>query len=207
MTIKLKVYSDYTCPYCYLAETAIERAAEYKDVSVEWKPFEVHPDPSHHKTVREWSRDWEAAVFPHARELGKEIMVPDLPSLPNTSLAHIGFIYAKERAKDKLYSQLVFSAFFKQGKDIGNKEVLVQIAAQTGMDRTGFLQALSSKGYKEKLERELQEARADQITGAPTIVIGERVLKGLYPQAAIEKAIRCTIRDQKMQFCEGDECH
>ncbi|MED2973670.1 Predicted dithiol-disulfide isomerase, DsbA family [Bacillus sp. OV194] len=206
MTIKLKVYSDYTCPYCYLAETAIKRAVEGKDVKVEWKPFELHPFPSDRKAIKEWSADWETSVLPHARELGRTINTPDLPALPYTGLAHQGFIYAKEQGKDQLYSQLVFSAFFEKGKDIEKKDVLAEIAMEAGLDRSGFLSALSSEEFKEKLVREQGEAKEDNITAAPTIVIGERVLKGLYPQASIEKAIRCTIRDQKMQFCEGDEC-
>ena len=46
MTVTIWVYSDYVCPYCFLAEFPLKEAVEGKDVTVEWMPFELRPEPT-----------------------------------------------------------------------------------------------------------------------------------------------------------------
>ncbi|MFP3821891.1 DsbA family protein, partial [Bacillus sp. SIMBA_008] len=46
MTLQIKVYSDYVCPFCYVGKAAFEEAIKDKDVQVEWMPFELRPSPS-----------------------------------------------------------------------------------------------------------------------------------------------------------------
>ncbi|MBB5325629.1 putative DsbA family dithiol-disulfide isomerase [Anoxybacillus tepidamans] len=46
MTLSIKVYSDYVCPYCFLAKKPLEDAVQNKDVNIEWMPFELRPKPS-----------------------------------------------------------------------------------------------------------------------------------------------------------------
>ncbi|MDN4523768.1 DsbA family oxidoreductase [Fictibacillus fluitans] len=207
MTVKLKVYSDFTCPYCYLAESVIQRAQEGRDVELEWVPLELHPFPSPTKEWKDMKESWESSVLPHAKELGITIKHPVAASIPYTHLAHQGYIYAKEQGRAQDYVKRVFSALFTEGQDIGSEHVLTEIAEQSGLDRDSFHAVLNSEEYELKLNRIRERVKAENITAAPTMVIGDRMLKGLYPQKAVEKAIRCGIRDEKMHFCEGDECY
>ncbi|MDM5198520.1 DsbA family protein [Fictibacillus enclensis] len=207
MTVKLKVYSDFTCPYCYIAESVIQRAAEGKDVELEWVPLELHPFPSPTKEWKDVKESWKSSVLPYAKELGITIKHPEETSLPYTHLALQGYIYAKEQGRAQDYVKRVFSALFEEGRDIGSKHILTEIAEQSGLDQDSFRAVLDSEEYDQKLNQIREEIKTENITAAPTMVIGDRKLKGLYPQKAIEKAIRCGIRDEKMQFCEGDECH
>ncbi|SDM57437.1 Predicted dithiol-disulfide isomerase, DsbA family [Fictibacillus solisalsi] len=207
MTVKLKVYSDFTCPYCYLAESVIQSAAEGKDVELEWVPLELHPFPSPTKEWKDVKESWESSVLPYAKELGITIKHPEATSLPYTHLALQGYIYAKEQGRAQDYVKRVFTAFFEEGKDIGSKDILTEIAEQSGLNQDSFRSVLDSDEYDRKLNEIREEIKAENITAAPTMVIGERRLKGLYPQKAVEKAIRCGIRDEKMHFCEGDECY
>lgn len=85
--------------------------------------------------------------------------------------------------------------------------MLREIAEEVGLDGEIFQQALESREFKMEREMYLQQANEElQIKAVPTIFIGDRVLKGLHPQANIERALRGAIRDAKFEFCEGDEC-
>lgn len=207
MTIKIKVYSDFVCPYCFLAETLIRNAAEEKNIEAEWIPFELHPHPSKQMETKAMKEIWNSSILPLAEALDKTIKLPELQAFPYTHLAHQGFLYAKDQGKEKQYLQYVFQGFFVLGKDIGEEKVLAELAEKAGLEKEAFLEALKSEEYRKELENIREEAVKENITAVPTIIVGDRVLKGFSSQAAIEKAIRCTIRDQKMQFCDGDECY
>ena len=78
MSLKIKVYSDYVWPYCYLAEFPLQEAVRGKDVEVEWMPFELRPEP--HPTLRPegdyLQRAWQQSVYPLARQMGVPITLP-----------------------------------------------------------------------------------------------------------------------------------
>jgi predicted DsbA family dithiol-disulfide isomerase len=209
MTIPIKVYSDFVCPYCFLAETPLLKAIEGKDVTIEWMPYELRPYPQ--ETLKpEGSyiqRAWYESVLPLARKLGIEMILPEVSPQPHTHLAHEGLLFSKKYGKEKDYAHRVFTSFYQEGKDIGQIAVLRKIAEESGLDGLAFEEALSSRTFSNEREEYLRKANVEeQITAVPTMFIGDRVLKGLHPQANIERALRGAIRDEKMEYCEGDEC-
>ncbi|WNB90717.1 DsbA family protein [Bacillus sp. NEB1478] len=209
MPIPIKVYSDFVCPYCFLAETPLLKAIEGKDVTIEWIPFELHPYPQ--ETLKpEGSyiqRSWYESVLPLAKKLGVEMILPDVSPQPHTHYAHEGLLFSKRHGKEKEYAHRVFTSFYQEGKDIGTIEVLRNIAEEVGMDGRAFEESLHSREFRSEREEYLRMASEEgDITAVPTMCIGDRVLKGLHPQANIERALRGAVRDEKMEFCEGDEC-
>lgn len=209
MTIKIKVYSDFVCPYCFLAETPLLEATKDKDVDIEWMPYELRPYPQ--KTLRPeddyLQRAWQESVQPLSKKMGVEMILPDVSPQPHTYYAHEGLLFAKKHQKEKVYAQLVFKSFYQEGKDIGQVAVLREIAEGVGLDGEAFQKALDSREFSKERAEYLRQANEELgITAVPTIFIGDRVLKGLHPQANIERALRGAIRDMKYEFCEGDEC-
>src|SRR5436190_12364789 len=93
MPLKIKVYSDYVCPFCYLAEVPLREAIRGKDVEVEWMPFELRPEPQ--PTLRPegdyLQRAWLQSVYPIARRMGVPIKLPALSPQPHTHLAFEGY--------------------------------------------------------------------------------------------------------------------
>lgn len=209
MTIKIKVYSDFVCPYCYLAEKSLLEATRDKDVEIEWMPYELRPYPQ--ETLKPegdyLQRSWQESVQPLSKKMGVQMILPDVSPQPHTHLAHEGLLFAKRQGKEKEYSHQVFKAFYQKGKNIGEVSVLRVIAEEVGLDGEIFQQALESRQFKNERELFLKQANEElKIKAVPTIFIGDRVLKGLHPQANIERALRGAIRDTKFEFCEGDEC-
>jgi predicted DsbA family dithiol-disulfide isomerase len=182
MSLLIKVFSDYVCPYCFLAEQPLEEATAGKDVRVEWMPFELRPEPT--PTLRPeddyLQKAWTESVYPLAKEMGVKIVLPRVSPQPHSRLAFEGYQYAKERGQANQYNHRIFRAFFLEERDIGRIDVLVRLAAELGLDAADFREAIETGRYehahRDALRHAYEEAR---ITVVPTVVIGKRTLQGM----------------------------
>jgi predicted DsbA family dithiol-disulfide isomerase len=193
MTVKIKVYSDFVCPFCYIAETPLEEAIKGKDVEVEWMPYELRPYPN--PTLRPEDeylpRVWNQSVYPMAAQYGVQMVLPRVSPQPHTHLAFEGFQYAKEHGKANEYNHRMFKAFFQEELDIGRVDVLVKLAGELGLNEAEFRQALDSRKYREVHQEALRHAFNEaQITAVPTIIIGETVLRGARSKETLEQTIQ-----------------
>ena len=192
MSVKIRVYSDYVCPFCYLAEIPLREAVRGKDVVVEWMPFELRPYPN--ETLRPegdyLQRAWTNSVYPIARRMGVPITLPAVSPQPHTHLAFEGFQFAKEHGKGGEYNHRVLSAFFVDSRDIGDIGVLTKLAGEVGLNETEFEQALTSRKYREDHQQALRHAYEEAGgTGVPMFVIGDQTLTGLQDRATLEAVI------------------
>jgi predicted DsbA family dithiol-disulfide isomerase len=192
MGLPIQVYSDYVCPFCYLAEFPLDRAIQGKDVEVEWMPFELRPEPN--PTLRPegeyLQRAWSQSVYPLARRMGIPIVLPEVSPQPHTHLAFEGYQYAKEHRKGGDYNRRVLEAFFREGRDIGDVGVLADLAGEVGLDKSEFQEALRSRRYREAHRQALRQAyeRAG-VTGVPLFVIGDQTLSGVQDEETLRAAI------------------
>lgn len=197
--VTVRVWADYVCPFCLLAEEPIREAAAGRDVAVEWMPFELRPYPA--PTLRPEDeylpRVWERAVYPMAAWMGVPIRLPSVSPQPYTRRAFEGYQFAKEHGRGAEYGGRVLRAFFQEDRDIGDAEVLAGITAELGLDADAFRAALASGRYGPAHDAALREARELGITGVPTLVVGGRHRIVGVPRAdalarAIEEAARET---------------
>ncbi|WKA53148.1 DsbA family oxidoreductase [Planococcus shixiaomingii] len=210
MALKVKVYSDYVCPFCFLAEQPLEEAVKGKDVEVEWMPYELRPSPT--STLRPeddyLQTTWAQSVYPMAEKMGIDITLPDVSPQPHTHLAFEGFQYAKENGKAELYNERMLKAFFQEGQDIGNIEVLTKLAGEIGLNENEYREALVSRKYKKTHQQALEHAYEEaDITAVPTFVIGETKLAGIHSKETIEQVIEEELKKQKPKVLfEGMAC-
>jgi len=192
MSILIRVYSDYVCPFCFLAEFPLKEAVQGKDVEVEWMPFELRPAPN--PTLRPegqyLQQAWRNSVYPMAERMGVEIRLPRVSPQPHTDLAFEGFHYAKEHGKGNEYDDRMLRAFFQEELDIGNVDVLVKLAGEIGLDETNLRDALASHNYRQTQQQALQHAQEIGIEAVPTFLIGNRVLTGVQDRETLERAIK-----------------
>lgn len=193
MTLKVKIYSDYVCPFCFLGKDQFEKAIVGKDVDVEWMPFELRPRPSQQlDPVNDPSKLalWEHSIFPRIEAWGVDMKLPNVSPHPYTDLAHEGFHFAKEHNKAKEYNDRLYKAFFQEEKNIGDIEVLTALAKEVGLDETKFKEALITRKYQETHQQALKHAYEEtQITGVPTFIIGEERISGAASKEVFEKVI------------------
>ncbi|RAZ78995.1 DsbA family oxidoreductase [Planococcus halotolerans] len=210
MTVKVKVYSDYVCPFCFLAEKPLEEAIKGKDVEVEWMPFELRPAPN--ATLRPeddyLQTTWSQSVYPMAEQMGIEIVLPDVSPQPHTHLAFEGFQYAKEKGKGTAYNERMLKAFFQESQDIGDVDVLTKLAGEVGLDEKEYRDALESRKYKEAHQQALVHSYEEAgITAVPTFVIGDTKIAGIHTKETIEQLIDEELQKQKPKVLfEGMAC-
>ena len=155
-------------------------------------PFELRPAPAPTlKPEGDYLQDaWKKSVYPLAAQLGVEIKLPTVSPQPYTNLAFQGLQYARERGKGDDYNNAVFRAFFQQSRDIGNLDVLAEIAKEVGLDGQEFRSALQNGTYRSDVAKLLQVAHEKVgVTAVPTMLIGRRVLQGLYPAETLRQVI------------------
>ncbi len=178
---------------------------EGKDVEVEWIPFELRPEPvptldPNSDYIR---HAWHESVKPISQKLGVEMNLP--PVQPRTHLAFEGFQYAKEHGKANDYNHRISQAFFVEGRDIGQLDVLVDLAEEIGLNGTEYRAALESRKYKERHQEALRNSTEQGIRAVPTFMIGERKLQGLYPADRLSEIIDEELNKQpgKIDVIEG----
>src|SRR5262245_2324947 len=123
-------------------------------------PFELRPEP--HPTLRPegeyLQRAWQQSVYPIARRMGVPIHLPPVSPQPHTHLAFEGFQYAKDHGQGNDYNHRVLEAFFREGLDIGDIDVLTKLAGAVGLDQKEFEEALRTRKYQEAHRRALHHA-------------------------------------------------
>src|SRR5437764_1388084 len=112
-------------------------------------PFELRPEP--HPSLRPegeyLQKAWSQSVYPIARHMGVPIALPAVSPQPHTHLAFEGYQYSKERGRGNDYNDRVLEAFFVEGQDIGDINVLAKLAGEVGLDEREFEDALRTRKY------------------------------------------------------------
>ena len=150
---RITVFSDYVCPFCYLEEPDLARVREeFGDgVEVDWRAYELRPDPA--PTLdpdgEYLHRVWNASVYPMARSLGMTLRLP--PVQPRSRKALEAAEFARERNRFDAMHNALFRAFFEEGRDIGDVEVLLDVGGSVGLEHEGLRVALDEGRYTEKV--------------------------------------------------------
>jgi predicted DsbA family dithiol-disulfide isomerase len=155
-------------------------------------PFELRPYPN--PTLRPegdyLQRAWQQSVYPIARRMGVPITLPKVSPQPHTHLAFEGYQYAKEHGRVNDYNHRVLKAFFEEGQDIGQIDVLTKLAGELGLNEQGFKEALRARKYRGAHQQALRHAYEEAgVTGVPMFVIGSQVLTGLQSRETLEAGI------------------
>ena len=192
--LRLEVASDVICPWCYIGKRRLEKALLLvKDIKPEvfWLPFQLNPDMPKEGMPRaeyrkakfgslERSRSLDARVIAEGKSEGIEFAFERIERTPNTSAAHQLIAVSQDQGR---VVDALFRAYFEEAKDIGDPEVLAEIAAQCGV-----------QGWPEKAPdlSQLEEVvRGMGISGVPTFIFERKHgVSGAYPAPTLAEAIR-----------------
>lgn len=183
--LPVSVYSDYTCPWCYIGNARLDRLKQALpddvELQVEWKPFEIHPEvPPEGMPVEAlpYPREqWDLMVANLRRQAVAEgLEIADRPKLSNThdALAASAYVQAEEPEHFDAFHHALFRVYFGEGQDIGDRAILRGVATESGVDVARMQAALEQGRYEETLRETTATARRLGITGTPTFVFGER---------------------------------
>ncbi|UUV04671.1 DsbA family oxidoreductase [Ruegeria sp. YS9] len=203
-TVKLDILSDPICPWCYIGKTQLDKAlanAPDHPFVIEWHPFQLNPDmPDAGMDRREYlerkfgGKDGAvrayAPVVEQAEKAGLNINFEAMERTPNTLDAHRLIHWAGIEGKQNEVVDALFDAYFVQGRDIGDHEVLADIADSTGMDAAVVMKLLKSDADREEIRNRDAHSRKMGVSSVPTfIVANQHAVPGAQPPEMWEKVI------------------
>ena len=193
--MQIEVYSDLVCPWCYIGKTRLDRAIallardpEFPGTEVVCRPFQLdpraprdHAEPVADVYARKFGGRANAAemiarVTAVARQDGLDFQL-DRAVRANTADAHRLLWWALRTAGAAIQGDLndrLMAAYFTDGKDLGDPEVLVACAADCGLDPDEVGDALANEDGVEALAIALRHATDLGITAVPTFVVNSR---------------------------------
>lgn len=194
MSIEIRVWSDFVCPFCMIAEQPLREAIREsgRDVRIEWMPFELrpHPTPTLRPEDEYLQTVWPRSVYPLAARHGVPIRLPSVSPQPHTALAWEGYQFAREHGRGGEYNDRVLAAFFQEDRDIGDPGVLARLAGEIGLDEGAFRQALAERRYAQAHRQALAQAQALGVSAVPTFLIDGQMYSGVQPREMLLRALR-----------------
>ena len=187
----LEVFTDFVCPWCYLAMPRIEKLRQNHGVEVQWNYFPLHPDtPVNGMLLKDLfagrNFDIDAA---HARL--KTLMEAEglvFNQRTHTYNSRLAQELATGFPGDALRTAL-YKAYFVDGRNIGDVEVLVDVAQSCGVPADDVRRALIDRTFKDAVDANWARARQYGITGVPSFVAGNQKLVGAQPYEVLERLV------------------
>jgi predicted DsbA family dithiol-disulfide isomerase len=196
VAVRLSVWSDYVCPFCYLELPVLDRlkAELGEHVAVDWRAFELRPDPvpTLDPDAPYLHRVWGESVYPMAGARGMILRLP--PVQPRSRKALEAALHARAEGRFDAMHRGLFQAFFEHGQDLGDVEVLADVGAAAGLDPDRLREALAEERHLPKVLVDEAEAERRDLRGVPALVVAasdgrELLLQGAQPYEAVRAAV------------------
>lgn len=188
--MKVEIWSDYVCPFCYIGkrkfEAALERFEGKRNVETIYRSFELDPNArrnaghdvhdmlaSKYGMSREQAMAMNADVGRQAQEVGLnyrfDTMIPT-----NTFDAHRLSHFAAANGKAHEMTERLLEAYFTDSRHIGDHETLAELADEVGLDKQAAAETLAGGDYAEEVRFDEQEAARFGVRGVPFFVINRK---------------------------------
>ena len=186
MKMKIEIWSDVVCPFCYLGkhkfENALAQFAGSDNIEVEWKSFQLNPGLVTDTTISIHQYLAEVKGYPVEQALkmnerfsvsGKVLGLEynfDKIIVSNSYMAQNLIHFAKNQGKQNEMEERLFEAYFTEGKNIDDVSILVLLATETGLNVEGLEQALENRTFDKQVQKDIDEASQLGIHGVPFFV-------------------------------------
>ena len=204
MGLAVDVISDVICPWCYIGKRRLEKATASfgGPVSVRWLAFQLNPTmPKEGVSRREYrtrkfgswerSQELDARVVAVGKEEGIHFAFDRIERTPNTLDAHWLIWLAEKQGVQDAVVEALFRAYFTEGRDISNRQTLLDVVAEAGLDRDEAEAMLHSEDGLEPVKEADALARRLRVEGVPFFVVnGKLTLSGAQPPDAFLEAFR-----------------
>jgi len=190
MTMKVEIWSDVMCPFCYIGkrkfEAALEQFPQKDKIQIEWKSFQLNPamktEPDKNindylAEIKGWSLEQAAEMNNHvagiAAEVGLEYNL-DKAVVANSFDAHRFVQFAKTKGKGDDAEEQLFKAYFTDGKNTADHETLIELGSQIGLDPTELKTVLETTRFSEEVRHDIYEAQQVGARGVPFFVLDRK---------------------------------
>lgn len=204
--IVIDVVSDVMCPWCFVGKKRLEKAlsevGEDVDVAVNWRPYQLDPTiPPGGKDRRAYFAekfgDMQRVAEMHRNlaqigiDVGIDFDFEAIEVSPNTLDAHRLIRWAEGAGVQERVVERLFELFFMEGRNIGDRAVLLELADEVGMDVAAVEAMLAAEADVEDVRQEIDQARMMGVTGVPCFILDNKyAIVGAQSPDVIEDAIR-----------------
>ncbi len=187
--ITIDIVSDTVCPWCFVGKRRLEQAlaqmADAPEVTIAWRPFQLNPDMPRegadrktHLRAKFGGDERFKQMYDAITEAGKSVEIPfafdKVERTPNTIDSHRLIDRAGRNDRQDAVVEALFHAYFLEGRDIGDIDVLVDVATGAGLNGDEIRAYLESDEDIERMKAEDRKAREMGIQGVPCFVINQK---------------------------------
>ncbi len=162
------------------------------DVDVEWKAFELRPGTPPEGTPRPFKPGESNELSGHMKEAAEAAGLVNMrrqPFVPNCRPSLEAAEYSKDKGKFNEYHKTTFKAFWDEGKNIGDPEVLKEILEECDLDWEEFSSTDNDGQYTQRVEAQLAESRMYGIRGVPAFILDRYLISGAQPYEIFQQAM------------------
>lgn len=199
--LKVQIWSDVMCPYCYIGKRRIEEALQlfkHKDVVViEWKSYQLDasfvasPDDNvidhlaeKYRKDRSWAETMTQNMTENAKTAGLDFHF-EKAVLANSFNAHRLLQLAKKYNLANDLEELLFKAYLTEGRNVNDLNTLAELGIEAGLEAKAVEQVLHSDRYANEVREDIAEANAKGVQGVPFFVFDNKYsISGAQPVAA-----------------------
>ena len=193
--LKVTVFSDYICPFCYVGHHRLMRLRNEYDLKINWCFIEIHPETSADgepvASLEYPSEQWNQLMQNLEAVASEEgIAMAEHTFTTNSKDALLLSEAAKQAGRDKFYTlhEKLFSAFFVDSRNIGDKNVLRELAAASDITDELIESAWQDDKYQQRILSNYHQARQHEIQAVPSFIFGDRKLTGVVTEDIMRSA-------------------
>ncbi|WP_294228622.1 DsbA family oxidoreductase [uncultured Shimia sp.] len=191
--IRVDIVSDVVCPWCIVGYRQLIQASEATGIAIEtfWHPFELNPDMEadgenlrdhimrKYGSTADQSKDARDRLTEVGAELGIDFQWSEDSRIYNTFAAHQLLHWASETGQAQALKLALFEAYFTQGRNVSDSNVLIDIAASVGLDAEEAEAVLKDERHADMVRQKEQFWTARGVSGVPTMVFdGKQATSG-----------------------------
>ena len=188
--LKIQIWSDIMCPYCYIGKRRIEGAlaqfSHNEAVEIEWKSFQLDASfvasandnmaehlAEKYRKDKEWAQEMMDSMTQNAKNSGLDFHF-EKAIMANSFNAHRLLHLAKKNKVSNELEELLFKAYLTDGKNINDLETLTQLGQQVGLDTKEIDIVLQSDAYAKEVKEDIEMAQSIGVQGVPFFVFDNK---------------------------------
>ncbi|WP_431027254.1 DsbA family oxidoreductase [Lysinibacillus sp. LZ02] len=224
MSIKIEIFSDFACPFCYIGKKRLEQAIEElgfeKEVDIEYKTYLLDPEASKEETKPfyeammekyESSREdvelMASSIQQRANEVGLTYDFEKM-QIGNTENAHRLAKWARQFNKEAAWIDAVMDRYFTKGLNVNDSEALLTIVEAIGLPKEEAKAVLESEQYAEDIAKDRYEIQQLNVTSVPFFVFENKYgIIGAEPIEVFTKTLKQAkeVAAQKLNIAGGTD--
>lgn len=226
--MKIEIWSDIVCPFCYIGKKRLEQALasfpHRDEVEIIWKSYQLHPQfpqdaagipaVEYIKNAKGLTKEETLAMMQQVQSIGKSLEIDfdfEKSLIVNTLNGHRLIHFAQEHGLGNILKERLLKVHFSEGVDVNDTNILVNLAAEVGMDKKEVQEMLHSDRFTYEVTQDIQEGVNLGLRGVPFFVFNQKFgIAGAQPLEMFEQTLRQAYEDAKtviiMNDNEGPSC-